>query len=171
MIPAHEGTGGVSGIAAGILIGAPVAASWQKDGSLPQGRRVHDDDPSGYLNDTSAVHDDDSAAPRRRRSPPRRRRPTTPSVTTTTTAAPTSTSSTPTSTSTSTTAPSTSTTTPTTSTTIAQTTTTEEAKKVFVCKFVGTPGDRRAAPDRPEPDLGLCQLHPRLGRPDRLVLR
>ena len=53
--------------------------------------------------------------------------------TTTTTVAPTSTSSTPTSTSTSTTDPSTSTTAATTSTTI-------EGKKVFVCKYKGTPG-------------------------------
>lgn len=63
MIPAHEGTGGVSGDSGGGLDRRPGSGFLAEGRCVPPGGRVlHDDDPSRYLNDTSAVHDDDSAA-------------------------------------------------------------------------------------------------------------
>jgi hypothetical protein len=61
MIPAHEGTGGISGDSGGDPDRCPGSGLLAEERELPSGGRLlHDDHPSRYLNDTSGVHDDDS---------------------------------------------------------------------------------------------------------------
>jgi hypothetical protein len=61
MIPAHESTGGVSGDSGGDLDRCPSSGLLAEGRDPLHGRRVHDDEPSGYLNDaTSDDRSDDS---------------------------------------------------------------------------------------------------------------
>lgn len=63
IIPAHETTGGSNSDDGGDPDWRSGSGLLAEGRGAPDGGRVHDDDPSRYLNDTSAVHHDDAARP------------------------------------------------------------------------------------------------------------